>query len=553
MSNRYRLEPDPEQVPLLVSHLDGRRAAWNICVALLGPPTGREHRFAAPPGQYGLPATAYVAEPGRTYHGSSYLPTRRRWEQRIIAPPGQYGLPMTTDAFLRMIDAHAEQKRIRQRAKDVRSAYIKAARRDNGTIDWKKVPGWTNPCHGPWTMTRPTPLKDINYRNVVQRYRRPGGPLAGYSSSTCSYAVRDFHVAVKRWLENPDKVRRPCFKSARASVQGFALNGPGRKSYSAEDHRVRVGASGGLKGSYVRYVCHRPHGELLSGDARITRDAAGRFWISFPAAQPAVPSVGGGVIGLDMGVSDTVFASTGEIWRVPRLSTNEQHRLRRLEREMARRQQGSSRYRDAKRRVARLKAREADMARDWVENLTTDLVAGYDIIVIEDLKVKQMSKSAEGTADSSGINVAAKRGLNREILRGRWGMIARRLKDKCEASGVTLIRVPPQWTSATCSECGVVKPGNRKGKKYECADCGHVGDADENAAHNIVERGLAELDGRARCSLLDGEAAPARVTNDPSSSASNGGAATTASGNAGASPTGTARSHITEPEMVTAA
>jgi IS605 OrfB family transposase len=67
----------------------------------------------------------------------------------------------------------------------------------------------------------------------------------------------------------------------------------------------------------------------------------------------------------------------------------------------------------------RLKARESDRRKDWIERTTTELVHDYDLIAVEDL---------------TGINVAQKRGLNRSIHAQAWSMFRRRLEDKASAA-----------------------------------------------------------------------------------------------------------------------
>jgi putative transposase len=91
-----------------------------------------------------------------------------------------------------------------------------------------------------------------------------------------------------------------------------------------------------------------------------------------------------------------------------------------------------------------LRAREADRRRDWVEKTTTDLARRFDTIHVEDLKVRAMTKSARGTRECPGTNVAQKRGLNREISRQGWGQLVARLKHKAQGR---VEFVPPAYTS----------------------------------------------------------------------------------------------------------
>ena len=97
-----------------------------------------------------------------------------------------------------------------------------------------------------------------------------------------------------------------------------------------------------------------------------------------------------------------------------------------------------------------------------------------------------MTRSAKGTVENPGVNVSAKSGLNREILKQTWGMIRQQLEYKAEWAGRTLVAVDARYTSQTCSECGVIDKGSRSGKSFKCVACGYEADADVNAARNIL-------------------------------------------------------------------
>ena len=93
---------------------------------------------------------------------------------------------------------------------------------------------------------------------------------------------------------------------------------------------------------------------------------------------------------------------TGDRLQVPALTWREKDRLRRLERKLARAQRGSRRRGQVKLGIARLRARERDRRKDWVEKTTTDIARGFDVIKVEDLRVKNMTRSAKGTREVPG-------------------------------------------------------------------------------------------------------------------------------------------------------
>jgi len=219
---------------------------------------------------------------------------------------------------------------------------------------------------------------------------------------------------------------------------------------------------------------------------RVTLDRSGRWHIAFAAIPDPVPGPDdGSVVGVDRGVAVSVALSSGELLRVAGLRAGETQRLRRLQRRLARARRGSHRRARTKLAIARLRARETDRRRDWVEKTSTDLARRFDTIRVEDLKVRAMTRSARGTSDCPGTHVAQKRGLNREISRQGWGLLVARLKHKAQGR---LEFVPAAYTSQRCSRCGHVAPENRKSQAvFQCVAC-EAGpcNADVNAARNIA-------------------------------------------------------------------
>jgi putative transposase len=208
------------------------------------------------------------------------------------------------------------------------------------------------------------------------------------------------------------------------------------------------------------------------------------------------------MVGIDRGVAVSAALSTGELLHAPGLTPGESKRLRALQQRLARCRRGSNRRDKTKRAIARLKARERDRRKDWIEKTTTDLARQFDVIRIEDLDVRAMTRSARGTLKKPGSGVAQKRGLNRAIMRSGWGQLVARLQHKALGR---VEKIPAAYTSQRCSECGHIAPGNRKSQAvFECQAC-NAGpcNADVNAARNIAA-GRAVT---ARGDLADGRSA----------------------------------------------
>jgi putative transposase len=235
---------------------------------------------------------------------------------------------------------------------------------------------------------------------------------------------------------------------------------------------------------------------------RVTLDRMGRWHIAFaiPPQTRAGPA-DGTVVGIDRGVTVSAALSTGEMLCVPRLSAQARRRRRHLECRLAKCKPGSSRRGQVKLAVARLKAREADSRKDWAEKTSTDLARRFDVIKVEDLRIKGMTRSARGTISQPGHNVRAKTGLSRKIMASGWGLLVRRLEQKAPGR---VEKINPMFTSQRCSSCGHIAAESRKSQAaFVCVACSFVCHADVNAARNIAAghavtaRGRSPVGGRA--------------------------------------------------------
>jgi transposase len=292
-------------------------------------------------------------------------------------------------------------------------------------------------------------------------------------------AIRDHAQAMARFFAGTH--RRPRWRR-RGEDEGFRIVavGPGDvRRLNRNRGEVKVPKVGWVRFRWSRAV---PAG---AKSFRVTRDRAGRWHVAFAVIPAPVPGPGTGqVVGIDRGVAVSAALSTGEWLRVPGLGKREADRLRRLQRKLARARRGSGRRVRAKVKVARLKARETARRKDWAEQRSTDIARRFDVIRVEDLNIRGMTRSAKGTLAEPGRNVAAKAGLNREIRKSGWGLLVRRLEEKAPGR---VEKVPPAFTSQRCSACGHVARESRESQAlFRCVACGYACNADVNAARNIA-------------------------------------------------------------------
>ena len=351
-----------------------------------------------------------------------------------------------------------------------------------------------------WQPGRPAPGFAQQCRHLTEA--RAASPwLAAGSVIVQQQALRDFHAAYASWFaslrewrhrsanrppeERPEAPSPPSWRK-RGRCEGFRIVAVDPGDVRRLNRRWGVVLVPKL--GWVRFRWSRPVPTVRS--YRVTRDRAGRWHVAFAAVPAAIPPPGNGeVVGVDRGVRVAAALSTGELLTVASLHPAERRRLRHLERRLARAKPGSNRRRRVKLAISRLKAREADRRRDWTEKVSTDLARRFDLICVEDLDVRAMSRTAKGTLQRPGRGVQQKAALNRSILASGWGKLVDRLEDKAPGR---VQKVAAAYTSQTCNACGHVARESRESQpSFRCVACGHKAHADVNAAQNIAAAGQA--------------------------------------------------------------
>ena len=190
-----------------------------------------------------------------------------------------------------------------------------------------------------------------------------------------------------------------------------------------------------------------------------------------------------------------------------------QQRLVHYQRRMSRKQKFSNNWKKAKAKVQKIHTAIADARKDFLHKTSTTISQNHAFVCIEDLKVKNMSRSAKGNREQPGKKVAQKSGLNRSILDQGWGEFRRQLEYKVQWNGGILLAVPPHNTSRTCPCCGYVSKENRQTQaKFLCVACGYENHADVVGAINILERGYRLLAGESVQSDRSMKQEPTEVT-----------------------------------------
>jgi putative transposase len=210
----------------------------------------------------------------------------------------------------------------------------------------------------------------------------------------------------------------------------------------------------------------------------ISQDTAGRYFVSFLVEEEIAPlPVTSGQVGIDLGLHDVVVFDSGEKVGNPHFFAQDEQKLVKAQRRLAKKQRGSKNRDKARRKVARLHARIADRRTDFLHKLSTRIIRENQTVCIESLAVKAMGKHPT---------------LAKAIHDVGWGEFVRLLTYKAAWYGRTLVQID-RWypSSKRCSACGQVLGAlSLDVRQWICPACKSEHDRDVNAARNILAVGL---------------------------------------------------------------
>ncbi|ELN5623828.1 transposase, partial [Escherichia coli] len=308
--------------------------------------------------------------------------------------------------------------------------------------------------------------------------------LKDAQSQPLQQSLKDLERAYKNFFR-----KRAAFPRFKKRGQNDAFRYPQGVKLDQENSRIFLPKLGWMRYRNSRQVTGVVKNVTVS-------QSCGKWYISIQTesevSTPVHPSAS--MIGLDAGVAKLATLSDGTVFGPVNSFQKNQKTLARLQRQLSRKVKFSNNWQKQKRKIQRLHSRIANIRRDYLHKVTTTVSKNHAMIVIEDLKVSNMSKSAAGTVSQPGRNVRAKSGLNRSILDQGWYEMRRQLEYKQLWSGGQVLAVPPAYTSQRCACCGHTAKENRLSQsQFRCQVCGYTANADVNGARNILAAGHAVL------------------------------------------------------------
>jgi putative transposase len=297
--------------------------------------------------------------------------------------------------------------------------------------------------------------------------------LSEVSSVPLQQALRHQDKAFQAFYAK--RARYPRFKSRRSRQSAHYT----RSAFSMRGGMLRLAKTE----APVSFVWSWPDVDVTALDPAmviVSREPDGRWYVTFTVdtADPEALPPAGHAVGIDLGVKD--FAATSDGGRIvnPRHLERRARNLARCQRRMARCRKGSANRVKAAAKVARAHRKVRNARTDFLHRVSTRFVRENDMIVIEDLAVKNMMRN---------------RRLARAISDCGWREFRRQLEYKCERAGRSLV-VINRWypSSKTCSACEhLLAELSLSTRHWTCPACGARHDRDVNAAQNILAAGLA--------------------------------------------------------------
>ena len=291
----------------------------------------------------------------------------------------------------------------------------------------------------------------------------------GIHSHILQVTVSDLDKAFQSFFRRVKQGAKPGYPrfKGRNRFDSFGLKQLGN-GFKLDGRRLKLSGIGRIAVRWHRKI------EGTIKTVRIVRNA-GQWFSCFSCEVDTNPlPASGRSIGIDVGVSSLVTLSTGEKIENPHWYRTDQAELRTTQRRVSRRKKGSNGRHKAVALLQRQHEKTKNRRKDFLNKVACSLIVANDVIVIEDLQIK---------------NMVHNRHLSKSIMDAGWGYLRQRLGAKAVEAGRQVVAVPPQYTSKSCSSCGTIFEDLKLSDRWVRCDCGLSLDRDHNAAINILGRG----------------------------------------------------------------
>ena len=290
--------------------------------------------------------------------------------------------------------------------------------------------------------------------------------LKDANAQSLQQTLRHLDSAYKKFFK--EKKGFPTFKK-KSDNQSYSVVG----NVKVIDSKIQFPKLGLLKVKCLRKF----EGKIKT--ATLSKNKCGQYFISFcidDVVKTSKTKEISSIIGVDVGIKSLATVSNGLTFVAPNTLKTLENKLKYYQRRQAKCVKGSNGFRKWKHKIAVLWNKITNIKNDYLHKLSLQLVKNHDLIVVENLKVKNMVKNSK---------------LARAISNMSWGEFFRQLEYKSEWYGKHFIKIDPKGTSQKCSNCGFVnKSLTLNDRQWVCPECHSVLDRDLNAAINIKQKGM---------------------------------------------------------------
>ncbi len=332
--------------------------------------------------------------------------------------------------------------------------------------------------------------KFIGYVEMASRlplWKREAGFewLKDAPSQALQHALKDLERAYSNFF-----AKRADFPRFKRKGKSESFRYPDSKQFKIDAANPRIFLP---KLGWIRYRNSR---DILGKAKNITISlSCGKWYVSIQTEREVeLPSPQGNAVGIDLGITRFATLSDGTFYKPLNSFRQHEKRLSKAQRVMSHKVKFSNNWKKARARVQRIHAQIGNARRDYLHKTTSSISKNHAMVCVEDLQVRNMSKSAAGDSEQPGKNVRAKSGLNKSIFDQGWFEFRRQLDYKLAWKGGYLVAVPPHYTSQTCPCCAHVCKDNRQTQgQFRCVECGFEENADLVGAINVLRAGYARF------------------------------------------------------------
>ena len=281
----------------------------------------------------------------------------------------------------------------------------------------------------------------------------------------------DLEKAYRNYYVRP-QMGYPRYKSKHHSRKSYTTNVVSR-NIRIEGKRIRLPKVGMVK---IRVHREIPE-EWKLKSVTVSMEGSGKYYASLLFDVPERESQASGTgeekryLGIDYAMSGLAVLSDGRKADYPGFYRKAEERLVREQRKLSRCEKGSHNYEKQKRRVAVCHEKVRNQRKDFLHKLSRELADSYDVIGVEDIDMKAMSRSLH---------------FGKSVMDNGYGTFRRMLEYKLEEQGKELVKVDRFFPSSKrCSCCGRIKKDLKLSDRIYRCNCGNTMDRDVNAAVNI--------------------------------------------------------------------